>query len=41
MNHGTLNLIIGLAMGLNLLALGVRLPRSRTVAIDGPRCATL
>ena len=37
MNHGTLNLIIGLAMGLNLLALGSsRLPSLiRTVALQG------
>lgn len=37
MNHGTLNLIIGLAMGLNLLALGSsRLPSLiRTVAVQG------
>jgi hydrogenase-4 component E len=37
MNHGTLNLIIGLAMGLNLIALGSsRLPSLiRTVALQG------
>jgi hydrogenase-4 component E len=37
MNHGTLNLIVGLAMGLNLLALGSsRLPSLiRTVAFQG------